>query len=360
MYRLIEKDLSTKLEMLFRKNLYPLAISIVTSIQSLIPSSSKSVIGSAISHDIDINDACDFDYGTLVEIFRRYGDWLYCKGDYDSAMTQYLRTVGKLEPSYVIRKFLDAQRIHNLTSYLSLLHDKGLGNSDHTTLLLNCYTKLKDVNMLDKFIRSSSPSEWSFDVEAAIKVCRSAGYFKNALYLAEHFLLRELYLKIQIKDLQNYSDAIEYISKLEPSIAEKELKKYGYALINENPVEMTYVLILLCTKNELIYPEGFIHLFVDQPSWCVTFLEKVLEKRWGVVLASRDKGKKGSICVSDTDIITCIDYKDNEKESASCTCICNSLLELYLSEIRRKPGDADEFTKVSMDLLQNQRVGNKA
>jgi len=42
------------------------------------------------------------------------------KGDYDGAMRQYLRTIGRLEPSYVIRKFLDAQRIHNLTSYLQV------------------------------------------------------------------------------------------------------------------------------------------------------------------------------------------------------------------------------------------------
>ena len=26
------------------------------------------------------------------------------KGDYDGAMTQYLKTIGRLEPSYVIRK----------------------------------------------------------------------------------------------------------------------------------------------------------------------------------------------------------------------------------------------------------------
>ena len=67
------------------------------------------------------------------------------KGDYDSAIAQYIRTIGKLEPSYVIRKvsscsvhvcvcvpcthvytmslvlqFLDAQRIHNLTAYLTV------------------------------------------------------------------------------------------------------------------------------------------------------------------------------------------------------------------------------------------------
>ena len=60
-------------------------------------------------------------------------------------MSQYLLTVGRLEPSYVIRKFLDSQRIHNLTSYLQALHHNGLAHSQHTTLLVNCYTKLQDV-----------------------------------------------------------------------------------------------------------------------------------------------------------------------------------------------------------------------
>lgn len=63
------------------------------------------------------------------------------------------RTIGKLEPSYVIRKFLDAQRIHNLTAYLQALHRQSLANADHTTLLLNCYTKLKDSSKLEEFIK---------------------------------------------------------------------------------------------------------------------------------------------------------------------------------------------------------------
>ncbi len=65
------------------------------------------------------------------------------QGEYDAAMGQYLETVGVLEPSYVIRRFLDAQRITCLTAYLELLHEQGLATVDHTTLLLNCYTKLK-------------------------------------------------------------------------------------------------------------------------------------------------------------------------------------------------------------------------
>jgi hypothetical protein len=33
----------------------------------------------------------------------------------DFAAHRYINTVGRIEPSYVIQKFLDAQRIHNLT-----------------------------------------------------------------------------------------------------------------------------------------------------------------------------------------------------------------------------------------------------
>lgn len=53
----------------------------------------------------------------------------------------------------MIRKFLDAQRIHNLTAYLQTLHRQSLANADHTTLLLNCYTKLKDSSKLEEFIK---------------------------------------------------------------------------------------------------------------------------------------------------------------------------------------------------------------
>jgi hypothetical protein len=37
------------------------------------------------------------------------------------------------------------------------LHEQGLANADHTTLLFNCYTKLKDVQKLDEFIKVRQP-----------------------------------------------------------------------------------------------------------------------------------------------------------------------------------------------------------
>jgi hypothetical protein len=51
-----------------------------------------------------------------------------------------------------------------------------LAGADHTTLLLNCYTKLKDVTKLDAFLRGSGMTEGSttlpFDAETAVKVER--------------------------------------------------------------------------------------------------------------------------------------------------------------------------------------------
>jgi hypothetical protein len=50
-----------------------------------------------------------------------YGDYLYeKKRAYDSAMVQYCHTIGHVDPSYVISRFLDAQRIKNLTTYLEV------------------------------------------------------------------------------------------------------------------------------------------------------------------------------------------------------------------------------------------------
>lgn len=49
-------------------------------------------------------------------------------------------------------QFLDTQHIDNLTTYLQALHKSGNATSDHTTLMLNCYTRLKDSEQLDKFI----------------------------------------------------------------------------------------------------------------------------------------------------------------------------------------------------------------
>jgi vacuolar protein sorting-associated protein 11 len=49
-------------------------------------------------------------------IFKKFGDHLYQKGDYDGAMNQYIRAIDSTEPSQVIRKvfsFLASSKMHD-------------------------------------------------------------------------------------------------------------------------------------------------------------------------------------------------------------------------------------------------------
>ncbi|KAF7340010.1 E3 ubiquitin-protein ligase PEP5 [Mycena venus] len=239
---LLEKPFSAKLDMLYRSSMYPVALNLAKT-QGLEDSSE-----------------------TVADIHKQYGDHLYNKGNWDGAMGQFVKTIGWVAPSYVIRKFLDAQRIHNLVTYLQELHSLGLANSDHTTLLLNAYTKLKDVARLDGFIKTESrrvssgsgeKDELPFDLDTAIRVCRQAGYFSHASYLAKKYERHEEYLRIQIEDAQNYSEALVYLRALGGDAAESNLARYGRAMLDSLPEETTQLLVDLCTPagGPLLEPE---------------------------------------------------------------------------------------------------------
>lgn len=263
-----EKDMESKLDMLFKKNLYTVAINLVQSQQA--------------------------DAAATAEVLRKYGDHLYGKQEFDESMAQYIHTIGHLEPSYVIQKFLDAQRIYNLTNYLEKLHEKGLASKDHTTLLLNCYTKLKDVEKLNVFIKSEDGAgEHKFDVETAIRVCRAANYHEHAMYVAKKAGRHEWYLKILLEDLGSYEEALQYISSLEPSQAGVTVKEYGRILIEHKPAETVEILMRLCTEegesskrgalngayiSMLPSPVDFLNIFVHHPESLMNFLEKYINK----------------------------------------------------------------------------------
>lgn len=302
-----EKDMESKLDMLFKKNLYTVAINLVQSQQA--------------------------DAAATAEVLRKYGDHLYSKQDYDEAMAQYINTIGHLEPSYVIQKFLDAQRIYNLTNYLENLHEKGLASKDHTTLLLNCYTKLKDVEKLNIFIKSEDGiGEHKFDVETAIRVCRAANYHEHAMYVAKKAGRHEWYLKILLEDLGSYDEALQYISSLEPSQAGVTVKEYGKILIEHKPVETIDILMRLCTEDGdsakrgtstssylsmLPSPVDFLNIFIHHPQSLMDFLEK---------------------------------YTNKVKDSPAQVEIHNTLLELYLSNDLNFPSISQAQNGVALGL----------
>lgn len=247
---------------------------------------------------------------TLMDACRRYGDYLHGKGDFDSAVKQYVRTIGSVPPSYIIRKFLDAQRIANLTTYLQALHEKGAANPNHTTLLLNCYTKLNDLESLNAFIDTSE----GFEIDTAIVVCRNGGYFPQALGIASKFEQHDWYIRIQIEDLKLYDEAISYLSNLSPSLFRDTLSKYGYLLVTNRPLKMTRLLLDGMKKEEFLEIKEIISFYLAKPGYCVLFLEGLLNQKYGIVLSG------------DTEQDT-----DAECEDEEAFMICDTLLDISLA-----------------------------
>ena len=129
------------------------------------------------------------------------------------------------EVSGVIRKFLDTQRIGNLIEYLEELHKRGGAGVDHTTLLVNCYAKGRDVEKLEKFIKSTNNLKGGtrFDVDTVIGVCRQGGYFEQAVYLAKKAGEDSVVVSILVENLDKFRDAVDYLSSLEPSRVSDDL-----------------------------------------------------------------------------------------------------------------------------------------
>ncbi|KAF2842378.1 vacuolar protein sorting protein-like protein [Patellaria atrata CBS 101060] len=215
LFRYHEKTFQQQLDLLYQRNLYVYAINMAQK---------RSV------DDLQRN-----------VILRKYGDYLYSKQDYDTAMQQYLKAIDNTEPSQVIRKYLDTQRIHNLIEYLEELHDHHRATSDHTTLLLNCYAKLKDVDKLEQFIKS--PDDLKFDLDTAISMCRQGGYNNQAAYLARKHNEHELVVDILIEDSYRYAEALAYIWRLEPEIAYPNLMKYATVLLEHCSKDTTQLFI---------------------------------------------------------------------------------------------------------------------
>ncbi|VVC44962.1 Zinc finger, RING-type,WD40-repeat-containing domain,Vacuolar protein sorting protein 11, C- [Cinara cedri] len=253
--QLIEKDLQSKLTVLFKKNLYDVAVRMAKCQQ--------------------------YDSQALIDIFRQYGDHLYTKGDHSGAVEQYIKTIGKLEPSYVIKKFLDSQYIESLTTYLHALHKSGNATKDHTTLLFNCYSKLNSVDKLQEFIITKDENI-DFDVDVAIQVCRQSSP-ENALKLAEKHDRHSLYIKILLEDRYEYTAALEYIEKLSTEQSVQTVKQYSNVFMENVPKETVTFLKKLCStsytsgnvdlSDSSAQPEDFIYLLLDDSECLVDFLE---------------------------------------------------------------------------------------
>lgn len=104
-------------------------------------------------------------------------------------------------------------------------------------------------------------------------MCRQAGYFEQALRLAQDRQNHDWYLKILLEDTCDYQTALDYMRQLpteqvisstsiltvlEASLtflifafkAKNSLQQYGSVLLEQLPDETTRMLLELCTKNK--------------------------------------------------------------------------------------------------------------
>lgn len=262
LYHLDERDLQSKLSSLYKKNMYDTAVKIAKNNK--------------------------YDAEGLSGIFKQYGDHLYGKANFAGAVEQYIKTIGFLEPSYVIRRFLDSRHTQYLTDYLQSVHKEGKASTDHTTLLLNCFTRLDRIAELKVFLEQNNKHH-NFDVDVAIRVCRKS-CIVEALELAKINERHDSAVGILIA-LKLYPDAVDYIAKLSYDDAEVNLMKYGNVLMAHCPDKVIGLLKKLCTDyivkkcdepeqdsedndifayhnsgfmdREKATPEDFIHLFSD-------------------------------------------------------------------------------------------------
>ncbi|KAF8839390.1 hypothetical protein BDN67DRAFT_990923 [Paxillus ammoniavirescens] len=245
--RLSEKPTSTKLALLYEKYLYTPALSL------------------AHTQNMDTTD-----------VHLHHADYMYDKEDCKGVMKEYLRTIGSVRGSYVVRKFLTANLTPLLTIYLQESHAHGFANAEHTTLLLNTYAKVGDVAKVDAFVRSEgrvvgpvgvsggakAPGEGTsrdppFDLDTAIRVCRQAGFFEHAAYLAKRWGRHEDYLRVVVEDIgagermeNGYKEALNYLREVGGAAAELNLARYGRALLHYLPNETTQLFIDLCAIPE--------------------------------------------------------------------------------------------------------------
>lgn len=264
LFRLREIDMDAKLDILYAKSMYTLALNLAEE---------------AGLEEIKVD-----------KIHLKYGDYLYAKGDFESSVDQYILAIKQCEISTVMRKFLQAQHVPLLTKFLEKLHEAKLSNADYTTLLLNCYAKLKQKDKLQKFIRNEG--DHPLDLEIAVALCRQAGYYDQAISLTSKHKNHVICLGIMLEDKKDHQAALTYIRKLKDAgDVGNLLNHFGRELMTHLSAETTRLFIDFYTGA--FVPESDVHVagIMSPPRRVTTgygsaFYDSMVNNRYAQVLPS--------------------------------------------------------------------------
>jgi vacuolar protein sorting-associated protein 11 len=196
---LIEKTTEEKITLLIQKNLYSAAITVAYFDPS-------------------------YDASDVTSLYQAYAEYLYGKGDFSGAIDQYMHTIGSIETSHVIFRYLDAPKIPFLVKYLEKLRSLSLATTVHDDLLRTCYLKLNDTQAAESITVSSLSRQ-------SMQNNRSPSHLLSTI----------------VSNLStNPKEALVALCSLEVSHAAEVLAAHGATLARAHPRETAGIVISLC------------------------------------------------------------------------------------------------------------------
>ncbi|ODV59354.1 tethering complex subunit PEP5 ASCRUDRAFT_37590 [Ascoidea rubescens DSM 1968] len=243
LYKLSEKSINQKIELLIQRNLYPISIQLV-------------------QEQLILQD--------LLLIKKKYGDYLFSKNEFEDSINQYIQAIELNNNNItidIILKFKNNDKILLLTSYLENLFSfqKKLFYKKYLTLLLCNYCKLKDLNKLNNFIHQIEIIKFQSitNNDLLLKI----NFYKIALKFSLIFKNYSLILELLINKFKSYKLSLNFLRVLQINdllnlLISDSNANYAKILLHYLPIETTKLLIDVFTgiykpqgSEELIYKQ---------------------------------------------------------------------------------------------------------
>lgn len=211
-----------------------------------------------IAIKLAIDDPTKFKQSEILNYYRLYGDNLYEKDEFKESVEQYIKCIPLKKTSEVISKFKESAKIPFLVTYLEKMVELEYSNSDHVTLLLSCYCKLKQHDKIAAYVKELEIEDYEitqphkkFDIKSFIDLCKEGGDYKLALTISQRFNLPETVVGIQLNYLHNPKLAMSYIQTMKIDDLLRVLVDYSDSMLDVLPNEMTKLLIDVFTGSYL-------------------------------------------------------------------------------------------------------------
>jgi tetratricopeptide (TPR) repeat protein len=253
------------------------------------------------AHALNMCAAAAMPDNVAADIHRKKGDLHYGQSQFDEAIAEYIETLGSLEPSYVIQKFVEPHHAERLMRYLIELQRRDRATKQHTPRLFNCYTKIGERDRLEQAVQgfvaaAERGEEPTFDVQTAVDVLKRNNFPELAENLARAYQQHSIFLQL-LYETRKYREILGYLqTKLPGELILANLREYGTEIMDNSEEwkrDVTRFAVRCCTEgiaNSKRYstehkkgpvtrltPEDLAMMFMNESGEHFVFLREILE-----------------------------------------------------------------------------------